>query len=180
MFLRWRAFSELLLGVSAGLVAIFVIFSTFISKSGAGNFFMDLSFALFGRFRGGGAKVSIVSSAQFGSLSGSAVANDGESKTAILTALSSDYRIKHAIAVDEDVNIYDDEQVLWVIATRSQWEKDLVVVSNIMGARLDPSAGCILACKGGIDATKPCDAPYAQKLAIPQSILRRVKLDDYL
>ena len=63
------------LGVSASLVAIFVIFSAFIGKSGVGNFFMDLSFALFGRFRGGAAKVAVVSSSLFGSLSGSAVAN---------------------------------------------------------------------------------------------------------
>lgn len=63
------------LGVSASLVAAFVIFSAFVQKSGVGTFFTDISFALFGRFRGGAAKVSVVSSSLFGTISGSAVAN---------------------------------------------------------------------------------------------------------
>lgn len=107
-------------------------------------------------------------------------ANDGEPKTALATALSSDYRIKHAIVVDEDVNIYDDQEVLWAVATRSQWDKDLFTISNIMGTRLDPSANGILTCKGGIDATKPVNAPYAQRIAIPQEVMQRIKLSDYL
>ena len=75
MFFTMEGVLGAALGVSASLVAIFVIFSAFIGKSGVGNFFMDLSFALFGRYRGGAAKVSVVSSSLFGSLSGSAVAN---------------------------------------------------------------------------------------------------------
>lgn len=106
--------------------------------------------------------------------------NDGEPKTAIATALSSDYRIKHVITVDEDVDIYDDEQVLWAVATRSQWDKDMVIIPNMMGARLDPSANGILTAKGGIDATKPFGVPFAKKIAIPDSVLKRIKLEDYL
>ncbi|MBW7850666.1 MAG: UbiD family decarboxylase [Rhodospirillales bacterium] len=107
-------------------------------------------------------------------------ANDGEPKTAIAAALSSDYRLKHVIVVDEDVNIYDDEEVLWAVATRSQWDKDLVVIQNMMGTRLDPSANGILNTKGGIDATTPCDGAFAQRIAIPEAVMRRIKLDDYL
>jgi TRAP transporter 4TM/12TM fusion protein len=63
------------LGVSATFVAVFVIFAAFLRKSGAGDFFMDIAMALFGRYRGGPAKVAIVSSTLFGTFSGSAVAN---------------------------------------------------------------------------------------------------------
>lgn len=63
------------LGVSASLVAIFIIFGAFLQVSGAGQFFTDLAFALFGRARGGAAKLPILSSALFGTISGSAVAN---------------------------------------------------------------------------------------------------------
>ncbi|MDR7868664.1 MAG: TRAP transporter permease [Sporomusaceae bacterium] len=63
------------LGVSATFVAVFVIFAAFLRKSGAGDFFMDIAFSLFGRYRGGPAKVAIVSSTLFGTFSGSAVAN---------------------------------------------------------------------------------------------------------
>ena len=107
--------------------------------------------------------------------------NDGEPKTAIATALSSDYRLKHVIVVDEDVDIFDEEQVLWAVATRSQWDKDLVVIPGMMGTRLDPSGNDILTTKGGIDATKPVDrSSFAQRLSIPESVTSRVKLEDFL
>lgn len=107
-------------------------------------------------------------------------ANDAEPKTVIATALSSDYRVKHVIVVDEDVDIYSDEDVLWAVATRSQWSKDLVVVPGMMGTRLDPSGEGISVTKGGIDATKPVDAhSFSQRLAIPNSVMARIRLEDY-
>ncbi len=107
--------------------------------------------------------------------------NDGEPKTAIATALSSDYRLKHVIVVDEDVDIYDDAQVLWAVATRSQWDKDLVVIPGMMGTRLDPSANDIVTTKGGIDATQPVDRrSFPMRISIPDAVVSRIKLDDYL
>lgn len=107
--------------------------------------------------------------------------NDAEPKTAIATALSSDYRVKHVIVVDEDVDIFDEEQVLWAVATRSQWDKDLVVIPGMMGTRLDPSGNDIMTTKGGIDATKPVDAhSFPKRIAIPESVTKRIKLEDFL
>jgi TRAP transporter 4TM/12TM fusion protein len=56
-------------------VFAFIIFGTFLEKSGAGNFFVDLAFALTGKFRGGPAKAAVVSSALMGMISGSSQAN---------------------------------------------------------------------------------------------------------
>ncbi|MBI4291008.1 MAG: UbiD family decarboxylase [Betaproteobacteria bacterium] len=107
--------------------------------------------------------------------------NDGEPKTVIATALSSDYHVKHVIVVDEDVDIYDDEQVLWAVATRSQWDKDLVVIPGMMGTGLDPSANDIITAKGGIDATMPVDRrSFPRKIRIPESVTSRIRLEDYL
>lgn len=107
--------------------------------------------------------------------------NDAEPKTVIATALSSDYRVKHVIVVDEDVNIYDDEQVLWAVATCSQWDKDLIILPRMMGTRLDPSADGISTTKGGIDATKPVDPHrFAKRLSLPESVMTRIRLEDYL
>jgi 2,5-furandicarboxylate decarboxylase 1 len=107
--------------------------------------------------------------------------NDGEPKTVIATALSSDYRLKHVIVVDDDIDIFDDDQVLWAVATRSQWDKDLVIVPGMMGTRLDPSADDIVTTKGGIDATKPVDhRSFPQRIRIPESVMSRIKLEDYL
>lgn len=62
-------------GVSAQTVIMFIIFGAFLTYSGAGHAFIDLSYSLFGRFRGGPAKVSVVAAALFGMINGSAVAN---------------------------------------------------------------------------------------------------------
>ncbi|MDR1534819.1 MAG: TRAP transporter fused permease subunit [Planctomycetota bacterium] len=63
------------LGVSSIYVAIFVIFASLLESSGAGDVFIRLTQSLLGGFRGGPAKVAVVASALFGTISGSAVAN---------------------------------------------------------------------------------------------------------
>lgn len=62
-------------GVSATVLAAFIIFGRLLLNTGAGQTFIDLAVLLAGRFRGGPAKVAIVASALFGTITGSAVAN---------------------------------------------------------------------------------------------------------
>ncbi len=64
-----------LLGVSANIIAIFVFLGAFIVHTGGGTGFMKISLRLTGRYTGGPAKVATISSALFGSVSGSASAN---------------------------------------------------------------------------------------------------------
>ena len=63
------------LGTSANYIVLFVIFGAFLEKSGLGTLIQDIAIALTGRQAGGPAKVSVISSALFGSVSGSAAAN---------------------------------------------------------------------------------------------------------
>jgi TRAP transporter 4TM/12TM fusion protein len=63
------------LSVSAAYVLIFVLFGSFMERTGTGQLFMDFAMALTGHTAGGPGKVSCVSSALFGTISGSAVAN---------------------------------------------------------------------------------------------------------
>lgn len=63
------------IAVASTFVFIFVLFGAFLQKSGAGNFFFDISSALTGSARGGPAKVAIFASALFGTISGSPTAN---------------------------------------------------------------------------------------------------------
>ncbi|MHB8916391.1 MAG: TRAP transporter permease [Desulfocucumaceae bacterium] len=63
------------LGVSATYIFIFILFGTFLEKTGAGDFFIQIALALMGRYRGGPAKTAVVASGFMGMLSGSAVAN---------------------------------------------------------------------------------------------------------
>jgi TRAP transporter 4TM/12TM fusion protein len=63
------------LSVAGTYVILFIIFGTFLEKSGAGQFFMNFANAIAGGARGGPGKVAVVSSSLFGTISGSAVAN---------------------------------------------------------------------------------------------------------
>lgn len=62
-------------GLSANLIAIFIIFGAFLLATGAAQTFMDIALIAAGRFPGGAAKVAAISSALFGMLNGAAVAN---------------------------------------------------------------------------------------------------------
>ena len=71
------------LSVVTTIVILFIFFGQLLMKTGGGEFFIDLSMAIMGRRRGGAAKISVLASALFGSISGSAVSN--VSTTGVMT-----------------------------------------------------------------------------------------------
>lgn len=75
LFLTTDGIFSIPLGVSATYVVIFLIFGAFLEVSGVGAWFMDFSSRIAGKSVGGPAKIAVVSSCLFGSISGSAVAN---------------------------------------------------------------------------------------------------------
>ncbi|MCR9215511.1 MAG: TRAP transporter fused permease subunit [Proteobacteria bacterium] len=77
-----------LTGVSVGIVAIFVIFGAVLNSGEAGQGFMNVAAAAAGRLKGGAAKVSVISSALFGSISGSASANVASTGAITLPAMT--------------------------------------------------------------------------------------------
>lgn len=77
-----------LTGVSVGVVAIFVIFGAVLNAGEAGQGFMNVASAAAGRLVGGAAKVSVLSSALFGSISGSASANVASTGAITLPAMT--------------------------------------------------------------------------------------------
>ncbi len=84
---------------------------------------------------------------------------EGEAKNVILSAFGAHYDIKQVVVVDPDVDIHDAAEMEWAVATRAQADRDLVIVSNAQGSRLDPSSDNGVSAKLGIDATIPLDAP---------------------
>jgi 2,5-furandicarboxylate decarboxylase 1 len=81
--------------------------------------------------------------------------SQGEPKNVIMGAFGGHYDIKQVVVVDMDVNIDDETEIEWAIATRFQADRDLVVVSGAQGSKLDPSSDNGISAKMGIDATKP-------------------------
>ena len=76
----------------------------------------------------------------------------------MMGAFAGHYDVKHVIVVDEDVDIHNPTEVEWAVATRFQADKDLVIVPESQGSKLDPSARNGVGAKMGMDATKPLDS----------------------
>ena len=95
--------------------------------------------------------------------------NPGEARNVILGALSAHYDVKHVVVVDEDVDIHNPIDVEWAVATRSQADRDWIVVPATQGSKLDPSANKGVSAKAGIDATKPvdCDDFTFKRIRVP-------------
>jgi 2,5-furandicarboxylate decarboxylase 1 len=111
----------------------------------------------------------------------------GEGKSAGLAALSSEPNLKMVVVVDDDIDIYNEEQVLWAIATRFEADTGLTMIPHILGAHLDPSSyGEIRTEKGPmvtkliLDATRPVTLPFADRIFPPEDAWNRIKLEDYI
>jgi 2,5-furandicarboxylate decarboxylase 1 len=85
--------------------------------------------------------------------------HEGQGKNVILGAFAGSFDLKHVIVVDEDVDIHNPTEVEWAVATRFQADRDLVIVPESQGSKLDPSNRDGVGAKMGIDATKPLQAP---------------------
>ena len=86
--------------------------------------------------------------------------NPDDGKKAIAAAFEGHKSLKHCVVVDEDINIYDPQDVEWAIATRFQADKNTVILSNQPGSSLDPSGDLTegkkaATAKAGLDATAP-------------------------
>ena len=80
----------------------------------------------------------------------------GEVRDALMAALAY-RRLRTVIAVDEDIDLFQERSVLWAIATRVQWHRDTIRADGLSHGNLDPSLplGAATVTKLGIDATLP-------------------------
>ena len=101
---------------------------------------------------------------------------EGESKQAALIALGEIDFIKNVIVVDADVDPFNEEEVMWCVATRVQADEDVDIIKNVKGNVLDPSLrGEVLTAKMIIDATKPVGRPFAERIRVPDEALERTR-----
>lgn len=111
----------------------------------------------------------------------------GEGKKAILAALGGIPGVKTVFAVDRDIALEVDREVMWVMATRVVADRDLFMVPGVIGDPEDPTSYEItrrgrggMVTRLGIDATTPIGLPYPipEPTKIPGT--ENVKLDEYL
>ena len=102
---------------------------------------------------------------------------EGEPKMAMLTALGTELYTKHVIVVDDDVDIYDMDDVMWAVATRMRAEKDIFMVPGVKSAIIDPTSDpkTFTVTKMGIDATAPIDEQFAERLTISDAQRQRAR-----
>jgi len=96
---------------------------------------------------------------------------EGDARRAMMVALAANDSIKICVAVDDDINPRNPEEVIWSIATRCDPSDDIFVIPHTYGQILDPSAegegpGRVWSplC---IDATRPITRPFAERARIP-------------
>ncbi len=106
----------------------------------------------------------------------------GEARQAIMLALNMRGElIKHVFAFDDDVNIFSPRDVMWAIATRTQWGRDVLVFPKTKTTALDPSLGpANIGDIGGIDCTKPWGEAYEERVGVEPAVKEKIKLEDFV
>lgn len=80
---------------------------------------------------------------------------EGEARQVMLALLGWDPYLKTVIAVDEDIDLTDDSQVMWALAAHFQPHRDVLIVEGLPGNALDPSASSAgTTSRMGLDATR--------------------------
>lgn len=113
--------------------------------------------------------------------------NPGEGRLVGLSALASETMLKMAVVVDDDIDIYSERDVLWAVATRVQADKNVVIIPEVCGSHLDPLSYDESRTKRGsmttkmiIDATKPVDTPFAERVRPDETLMKTLKIEDFI
>ena len=108
---------------------------------------------------------------------------------AAFAAFSTHASIKHVYIVDDDIDVFNESEVLWAMATRFEAHRDLAIIPNALGAWLIPTAynldnnlpGGVLNTKVIFDCTKPvAPTEFPKRAIVPPDIVQNIQLDKYL
>jgi UbiD family decarboxylase len=102
---------------------------------------------------------------------------DGEPQMAVMATLGTELYTKYVIVVDDDVDIFDLNDVMWAIATRVRADEDIFFIPGAKAAILDPTSDPqnFTVTKMGIDATRPAGRDFAERLVIPEEQRARAR-----
>jgi 4-hydroxy-3-polyprenylbenzoate decarboxylase len=98
---------------------------------------------------------------------------EGQARLALMTLMGLDHYIKLAVVVDEDIDVFNEDEVLWAMATRFQADTDLFMVPKVFCNRLDPSSVDGMSAKLGIDATAPLTWDV-ERTTVSDEMIRKV------
>jgi UbiD family decarboxylase len=99
---------------------------------------------------------------------------EGQARQALMLLMGLDSYVKLAVAVDDDVDVFNEEEVLWALATRFQADTDMFMVPDVLCNRLDPSSRDGMSAKLALDATAPLK-PEAIRANLPPEAIAWAK-----
>lgn len=113
---------------------------------------------------------------------------DGQGKIAALAALAAETMMKLAVIVDDDIDVENESEVWWAVATRTQADRAIFMVPEAYVSELDPSAYSIkdrnrrdyLNTKWAIDATKPVGLPFEERADVARAAWTGINLKEYI
>lgn len=124
-----------------------------------------------GWFQGGGPTTAVVA------LDKSA---DGQSMRAAMAVLAAGNLIKQVVVVDDDIDVFDAQSVMWAISTRVRADADVTMLQGLQGSLLDPSHPGFGTTTGFvIDATWRVGQPRPPVARVPAEAVSRFPLDRY-
>jgi UbiD family decarboxylase len=102
---------------------------------------------------------------------------EGEPQMAVMATFGTEYYTKYVIVVDDDVDVFDINDVMWAVATRVRAEKDVFFVPGAKAAILDPTSDpqTFTVTKMGIDATRPAGRDFAERLVLTEEQRTRAR-----
>lgn len=101
---------------------------------------------------------------------------DGQPRQAMAFLFGIDLYLKLIVVVDEDVDVFNEEQVMWALATRFQAQRDLFVIPDAPCNVLDPSSENGVSDKLGLDATKKFSKDV-KPLTFSKDLVRKIRED---
>jgi 2,5-furandicarboxylate decarboxylase 1 len=110
---------------------------------------------------------------------------DGEAKMAAFAAFAAHASIKHVYVVDSDIDVFNEADVLWAVATRFEAHRDLAIVPHALGSWLLPTAydanenrGGVMNTKMIVDATIPLPREdFPVRANVPDAVIAGIDLD---
>ncbi len=124
-----------------------------------------------GWFKGGGPTTAVISLRKTA---------DGQPLRAALATIAASNLVKQVIVVDDDIDVFEAQQVLWAVSTRVRAGKDVNILKGVQGSLLDPSHPGFGVTEGlVIDATWPLDVPAPPPARVPEAAIAAHPLHEY-
>lgn len=119
-------------------------------------------------------------------------ARDGEPKQVAFAAFAVDPLVKHVFVVDDDINVFNEEEVLWCMCTRFQADRDLATIPFALDGHLSPNNYDIerdersedrhmkvMSTKMILDLTKPAPPTFfPEPCSVPEDVVQKANTGD--